>query len=123
MNTNVLKIFIITIIALSMLLLGFETSQAADKKKIMFIYASWSVVCRDLRPVAANVAASLNVPYEEYDIDSQNTHDLLQKLNIQIPTDTPNVLIFNADKVVFNKTYNNSTPDILRKDLLQNISK
>lgn len=121
MNTNFLKLFLI-IISFSFLTFNIPTVQAADNEQVILVYASWSAVSRDLRPVASSIARSFNVPYTEYDIDSDKTHESLQNMNLNIPDETPFIAVIKNGRVVFKKVYPSSTPDILKQDLNKALS-
>ena len=116
MNTNILKFFLI-IISFSFLTFNISTVQAADNKQVILVYASWSSVSRDLRPIASSIAHSFNVSYTEYDIDSDTTHERLQNMNLNIPDETPFIVVIKNGKTIFKKAYPNSTPDLLKEDL------
>jgi hypothetical protein len=114
------NLFKISFIAIFLVVLAFSNNlfvKAAEKDAVLVVYASWSVVSRDLRPVAKSVAKDFEFPYVEYDIDNSNTQSSLRDLRLSVPTQTPYVVVLKDGSIVFKKAYPNSTPDLLKKDL------
>lgn len=121
------RIAFVLVIAIVMLLVSNPAAKAQDEKHakdaVIVVYASWSVVCRDLRPVAQQVSQALKFNYIEYDIDDNNTQTKLAKMDLNTPEETPYVIVVKSGKVVFKKAYPNATPDMLREQLTDELSK
>lgn len=122
MNKLFSKVLIVAVMAFLLMMTNILASQAQQKDAVIVVYASWSVVSRDLRPVASSVAQAYKFPYEEYDVDALDTGTTLGNLNISIPTQTPYVVVIKDGNVVFKKAYPNSTPDLLKQDLTEILS-
>lgn len=123
MNNFFLKTTLIAIISVLILFSSNLALKAEQKNAVIVVYASWSVVSRDLRPVAETIAKDFKFPYVEYDVDGSNTHNVLGSLNVSIPAQTPYVMVVRNGKIVFQKAYPNSTPDLLKKDLSNELAK
>lgn len=93
-----------------------------DDTEVVMVYASWSVVSRDLRPVAKQIADVHKFPYVELDVDNDNTSAVLSKLGLQMPSETPYVAVIKNGKIIFTRTYPNATPKSLQDDLTDLLS-
>lgn len=118
MRKNIItNILVIAFAAIALTGLYNLKSFADNKNSVIMVYNSWSVVSRDLKPVASTIASQLGVEYKEFDLDSPNTPKDLRLLNLGIPTQTPYVVVMKNGNIVFKKAYPSSTPDLLRTDL------
>lgn len=95
---------------------------ANGKTEVVMVYASWSVVSRDLRPVAKEIAEVHKFPYVELDIDNSKTSGVLEKLGLQMPSQTPFVAVIKNGKIIFTQAYPNATPKRLEDDLTDLLS-
>ena len=113
---------------MTVLLLGlfFVTHSGAnaqnDETEVVMVYASWSVVSRDLRPVAKQIAEIHKFPYVELDVDNDKTSAALTKLGLQMPSETPYVAVLKNGKIIFTRSYPNATPKSLQDDLTDLLS-
>jgi hypothetical protein len=111
---KILMLTVTVLIAISTIIMALP-SQAKDG--VVMVYASWSVISRDLRPIAATTSQAFGFPYEEYDVDDAGTADSLKNYNIAHPNITPYIAIVRNGNVVFSRSYENSTPELLKQDL------
>jgi thiol-disulfide isomerase/thioredoxin len=117
MFNNLLKLSLAAVFTLTLILSSTLATTAQEKDSVVVVYASWSVVSRDLRPVAKQIATDFQFPYMEYDVDASSTQNDLRDLQLNVPTHTPFVVVLKNGNVVFKKAYPNSTPDLLKQDL------
>ncbi|MGD9581655.1 MAG: thioredoxin family protein [Vampirovibrionia bacterium] len=95
----------------------------SNKTEVVMVYASWSVVSRELRPIAKQIAEAHKFPYLELDIDNDKTSSVLEKLGVQVPSQTPYVVVIKNGKIIFTQAYPNATTKRLQDDLTDLLSK
>ncbi|MEW5819170.1 MAG: thioredoxin family protein [Cyanobacteriota bacterium] len=120
------QFILIAAVSFALILCSPLAANAQDQKKpvgdVIMVYASWSVVSRQLRPVADEITKALNFTYIELDVDSANTPAKLREYGLSIPQEIPYVAIIKNGKVVFQKTYPNANADMLKEDLTEELS-
>lgn len=117
------QIAVMTVFLIGLLLVNLSGVHAQnDQTEVVMVYASWSVVSRDLRPVAKEIAEVHKFPYVELDIDNDKTAIILNKLGLQMPSQTPYVAVIRNGKIIFTQAYPNATPKRLQDDLTNLLS-
>lgn len=94
-----------------------KAEASGPNASIVYVYASWSVTSRELKPVVEEIAAAYKLPLKEFDIDSASVTAGLAKHNITVPARTPFVAVIKQGKVVFKKAYPNGQAEQLKEDL------
>ncbi len=126
MHKFIAQFLLVTIVCFALILtasIPVDAQQGKAKNAIIVVYASWSAVCRDIRPVAQEIATTYKFSYIEYDIDSPKVQERLRSLNKDVPSEIPYVIVVRNGKVVFSKAYPNSTPTLFKENMTDAIAK
>lgn len=103
------------------------TGWAANRGNMVIFSASWCASCREVVPIAREIAAQNNLGVEVIDIDAQDAPRRARSFNLQVPADEP-PQVFYTDRgratLLFNgRNYRYGNGAMVRATILQNLQR
>ena len=111
---------------LALMMVGSLVAGAAQGTMVIFT-ASWCASCREVIPVAREIAAQNSISVTEIDIDFQDAPRQARGYNLQVPTEDP-PQIFYVDRgrstLLFSgRGYRFGSEQAVRATILQNLQR
>ncbi len=116
-------LFITTLLAI--LVGSLVTGWTASRANLVIFKANWCASCRDVVPIAREIAAQNNLGVVEIDVDFQDAPKQARNYGLSIPNEEP-PQIFYVDRGRTTRVYNGSSyrygsGQAVRSTLLQNL--
>jgi thiol-disulfide isomerase/thioredoxin len=106
---------------------GFMVTQAAPRGNVVVFNANWCASCREVTPIAKDVAAQNGLGFTEIDVDAQAAPKLAQGMGLSVPNDEPPQVFFvnrgRATLIYNGKGYKFGAGEAVRATLLQNLQR
>ncbi len=119
-----IALLVLTVVALTVSK-GLLSAWAVNKPTMVVFTANWCASCREVVPIARDIASQNNLSITEIDVDSATAPKQAEGLGLSMPHDEPpQVFLVNKGRssLIYNgKSYKFGYQDAARSMILQNL--